>query len=155
MRYQIDPELRVPYLIQTSPALEHTLSRILSVALTYTNSRGVHVVRTRDIDAPLPTAFDTRGLAAGPRPFGGLAGDIYQYEGSGTFRQNQVIVSSNARKSPGGSACSGTTFTDAPRATRMGRARFRATPTTCVPNMAEPLMTTDIARSSAGRSPCH
>jgi hypothetical protein len=37
------------------------------------------------------------GGSVGPRPFGSAAGDIYQYEGNGVFRQNQLIVTVNAK----------------------------------------------------------
>ena len=47
--------------------------------------------------APWPTAFNTLGEAIGPRLLGNAAGDVYQYEGSGVFRQNQVITSVNAK----------------------------------------------------------
>jgi hypothetical protein len=94
--YQIDPHLRVPYLIQTSAVVERSLPHNTSVSLSYTNSRGVHVLRTRDINAPLPTSYDAQGIANGRRPYGAAAGDIYQYEGSGFFRQNQVIFTTRA-----------------------------------------------------------
>jgi hypothetical protein len=93
----VDPALRVPYIIQTAAAIERQLPHGLSFAVNYAATRGVHQLLTRDINAPLPTAFNNLGEAIGPRPFGASAGDIYQYEGSGVFRQNQMIVSVNAR----------------------------------------------------------
>ncbi len=95
--YQVDSGLRAPSMMQASGSLERQLPHGLSMALTYTSTRGVHELLTRDINAPLPTAFNSLGQAIGPRPFGAAAGDIYQYEGSGVFRQNEVIVSLNAR----------------------------------------------------------
>ena len=95
--YQIDPHLHVPYLIQTAVAIERQLPHNISLAVNYSNTRGLHELRTRDINAPLPTLFDSQGRAAGPRPYGSAAGDIYQYEGGGIFNQNQVIVSLNAK----------------------------------------------------------
>jgi hypothetical protein len=95
--YQIDPRLQVPYVIQTAVGVERQLPHNISLAVNYTNTRGFHQLLTRDINAPLPAAFDSLGRAIGPRPYGSAAGDIYQYEGSGVFRQNQVIVSVTAR----------------------------------------------------------
>lgn len=95
--YRVDPALRVPSLLQSAVALEHQLPHGLSFAVNYTSTRGVHQLLTRDINAPLPIAFNSLGEAIGPRPFGTVAGDIYQYEASGIFRQNQVIVSMNAK----------------------------------------------------------
>jgi hypothetical protein len=97
--YQIDPHLHVPYLIQTAVAIERQLPHNISLAVNYSNTRGLHGLRMRDINAPLPTVIDSQGRAAGPRPYGRAAGDIYQYEGSGIFNQNQAIVSVNAKVS--------------------------------------------------------
>ena len=96
-RYQVDPGLRVPYMIQTAVGVEHQLPRGMSFAVNYTGTRGVHELLTRDINAPLPVLFNSLGEAVGPRPFGAAAGDIYQYEASGVFRQNQLIASFNAK----------------------------------------------------------
>ncbi|MBA3257295.1 MAG: TonB-dependent receptor, partial [Pyrinomonadaceae bacterium] len=54
-----------------------------------------HVVRARDINAPLPgsiTATNPNGL----RPFGNV-GEIYQYESSGRFNQRQLFIGFNNR----------------------------------------------------------
>ena len=95
--YQVNSGLRAPYMMQASGSIERQLPHGLSLALTYTTTRGVHELLTRDINAPLPVVFNDLGQAIGPRPFGVAAGDIYQYEGSGVLRQNEVIVSMNAR----------------------------------------------------------
>ena len=95
--YQVDSGLHLPYMIQAAIGVERQLPHGLSVAVNYTSTRGVHELLTRDINAPLPTAFNTLGEAIGPRPFGNAAGDLYQYEGSGVFRQNQVLTSFNAK----------------------------------------------------------
>ncbi len=95
--YRVASPLHAPYMLQTAVGLEHQLPRGLSFAINYTSTRGDHQLLTRDINAPLPTTFNDVGDAIGPRPFGAAAGDIYQYEGSGVFRQNQMIVSMNAK----------------------------------------------------------
>ena len=95
--YRVDSSLRVPYMIQTAAGIERQLPHGLSLSVNYTQTRGDHQLLIRDINAPLPVAFSSNGVAIGPRPFGAAAGDIYQYEGTGVFRQNQMIVSMNAR----------------------------------------------------------
>lgn len=95
--YQIDPRLRIPYILQNALGIERQLPKGIALAINYSNTRGVHQLLTRDINAPLPTAVNAQGEADGPRPFGAAAGDIYQYEGVGIFKQNQLIVSSNAK----------------------------------------------------------
>jgi hypothetical protein len=97
INYRVDSGLCVPYMIQTAAGIEHQLPRGMSLAVNYTNTRGVHQLLTRDLNAPLPATFNDLGQAIGPRPFGPAAGDIYQYEGSGVFRQNQVIASFSAK----------------------------------------------------------
>jgi hypothetical protein len=93
IRYRVDSGLRVPYVIETAAGIEHQLPHGLSFAVNYSTTRGIHQLLTRDLNAPVPTVFNSLGEAIGPRPFGDAAGDIYQYEASGVFRQNQVVVS--------------------------------------------------------------
>jgi hypothetical protein len=95
--YQADPHLHVPYVMQAAIGIERQMPHGLSLAANYTGTRGVHELLTRDINAPLPTVFNKLGEAIGPRPFGNAAGDIYQYEGAGVFRQNQLIATFNAK----------------------------------------------------------
>jgi len=66
--YQVDSRLRAPYMIQASGSVERQLPHGLSMALTYTTTRGVHQLLTRDINAPLPTEFNSIGQAIGPGP---------------------------------------------------------------------------------------
>ena len=96
VRYQVDPQLQAPSLLQAAAGVERQLPHGMSFAINYSLTRGIHQLLTRDINAPLPTAFNAAGDAIGPRPFGLAAGDIYQYEGSGVFRQNEVVASFNA-----------------------------------------------------------
>lgn len=86
--YQIDPNLRAPYTMQTGVGLERQLSKNATVSVTYLNSHGVHQLLTRDINAPLP--------ATGVRPDPN-SGNIYQYESAGLFNQNQLITNFNLR----------------------------------------------------------
>jgi len=95
--HQVDSRLLAPRLIQSAIGIERQLPRNVSLAVNYSYSRGLHQLRARDINAPLPTVFDLTGRAIGPRPYGVSAGDIYQYESSGSFRQHQLIVSVTAR----------------------------------------------------------
>ncbi len=84
---QVSPDLSSPYLAQTSFGVERQLPKNISVNVNYVNTRGVHSLRTRNINAPLPD---------GTRPYGNT-GNIFEYESSGLMRQNQVIFGINAR----------------------------------------------------------
>jgi hypothetical protein len=57
-----------------------------------------HVIRARDINAPLAGSITTAN-PNGIRPFGNV-GDIYQYESSGRYNQNQIYIGFNNRFSP-------------------------------------------------------
>lgn len=89
--YTIQPNVQAPYVFQEAIGIERQLPKNITVAVTYTNSHGVHQLRARDINAPLPD---------GTRPFGGKQ-EIFQYESSGIFNQSQLITNINARISPG------------------------------------------------------
>jgi hypothetical protein len=60
----------------------------LTVAASYINVRTLHTLRTRPINAPLPGTFI--------RPLG-VNDNIFQYESSGRYNQNQFIVNVNNR----------------------------------------------------------
>src|SRR5439155_26937740 len=60
--------------------------------------RILHVIRARDINAPLPGSITTL-TPNGVRPIAG-AGDIYQYEATGKYRQAQVFIGFNSRLNP-------------------------------------------------------
>src|SRR5207247_2332740 len=55
-------------------------------------------LRSRNINAPLPGTFDPAVPGSGTRPYGNI-GDIYLYESSGIFNQNQLMTNINARMS--------------------------------------------------------
>ena len=89
--YQVDPNLKNPYTIQSGVTLEKQLGKIANVAFTYLNSRGVHALLLRNINAPLPPNY-----VLADRPLGGDT-NIYQYESGGDFKQNQFIVNGTVR----------------------------------------------------------
>jgi len=94
--YQIDPHLHAPYTMQSAVSLERQISRNANFAVSYLNSRGVHQLLTRNINAPLPGTFDPTDPSSGVRPLGNI-GNIYQYESLGDFKQNQLIANVNMR----------------------------------------------------------
>ena len=95
--YQISPNLRASYVMQTAVSVERQITRNANVAVSYLNSRGLHQYLTRNINAPLPGTYDPTDPSSGVRPFGDAAGNIYQYESSGTMEQNQLIVNANVK----------------------------------------------------------
>ncbi len=84
---KLDTDLQAPYVAQTAISVERQLPKNVSLSLTYAHSRGIHTLRSRNINAPLPDQA---------RPFGDT-GDVYLYESSGLFKQNQLIANVHAR----------------------------------------------------------
>jgi hypothetical protein len=82
---QVAPDLAAPYTMQGALSVERQLPYRISVSVSYITARTVHALRVRNINAPV----------GGVRPLPG--GNIFQYESSGRFNQNQLIVSANNR----------------------------------------------------------
>jgi hypothetical protein len=91
-------DLQAPYTMQTALAFERQLPRNMTFSATYIGSRTLHVLRSRNINAPLPGTFTPGVPGSGVRPFAGL-GNIYQYESSGRINQQQLILVFNSRLS--------------------------------------------------------
>ena len=85
---EIDSHLRSPYIMQSAFTLERQLPKKTTLAATYTNSRALHVLRSADINAPLPRS------RAYPYPG---QGPIFLMTASGVYNQNQLIVNVNSK----------------------------------------------------------
>ncbi len=92
-------DLRTPYTMQTAISVERQLPYRITLSVNFVSARTLHVLRSRNINAPLPGTFVPGVPGSGVRPFPGQ-GNIFQYESSGRFNQNQLIVSLNNRFSP-------------------------------------------------------
>jgi len=93
--YQIDRSLRAPYVMQSAIGVERQLPRNTTLALTYTNTHGLHQFLTRDLNAPLPGTGGFYPVAAVlPYP---AQGPIYDYESAGLYNQNQIMTNVNSR----------------------------------------------------------
>ena len=85
---QVDPNFHAEYNIQTAIGIERALPRNTRLSLNYLNTHGVHMYRTVNINAPDPYLNNVQ-------PYGAAAGNIYNYESDGFFRQNQLILTVN------------------------------------------------------------
>lgn len=79
--------LTQPYYIQSSISIERSLPRNTTLSISYVNTRGLHQLRSRNLNAPTP---------AGIRPFGN-AFNIYDYETSGSYRQHLLVTNVTLR----------------------------------------------------------
>src|SRR5262249_851084 len=79
---QVANTVRAPYVTQPSLIAERSFPWNSSLSANYVKTRALHVLRSRDINAPLPN---------GQRPLPG-AGEIFQYETSGRLNQDRLIV---------------------------------------------------------------
>jgi hypothetical protein len=93
---RVSSDLQAPYLILSALGVEHRLSSKTTLSVTYINARGLHLLRSRDINAPLQGTFTPDVPGSGVRPFGNV-GNIFEYESSGRFRQNQLIFTASGR----------------------------------------------------------
>src|SRR4030095_381420 len=93
---QISSTVRAPYIIQSAVSFERQLPRNTTLAITYANAHGLHLLRSQDINAPLPGTFNPLLPGSGVFPLGS-AGPVFQMESSGLYNQNQLIAFLNSR----------------------------------------------------------
>ena len=95
--YQINPNLRAPYAMQSAVSLERQLGSFGTLSLTYLNSVGEHQLILVNVNAPCALGSrPSASCAPGERPLGGND-NIYQYNSEAIFRQNQLIANMQIR----------------------------------------------------------
>jgi hypothetical protein len=99
---QISSLLHAPYIMQSVLTVERQLPRNTTLSVQYMSSRGVHELRSRNINAPLPGTYvpaTPTTAATGVYPFFSTYGQgpVELFESSGLFRQNQIVTSVNTR----------------------------------------------------------
>ena len=97
--YRISPLLHTPYTIQEGLSVEKTFFKNLHVSLNYQHSRGVDLLLTRNINAPLPGTYNPADPSSGVRPFGGTQ-NIYEYESEGASKRNRLYANVSLRTKP-------------------------------------------------------
>ena len=89
---EVSSTMRAPYIAQSALTLERQLPANTTLAITYTNSHGLHMLHSADINAPYP------GTGAFPL---GHTGPVFLMESSGIYNQNQLIANVNAKLNSG------------------------------------------------------
>jgi hypothetical protein len=85
----IAKDLQAPYVIQTVAGIDRQLPKSTTLSVNFVQTRGLHTLRARNLNAPLP------GTAT--RPLGSAAGNVYYYDSSGSFTQRQLLTNFNTR----------------------------------------------------------
>ncbi len=95
--YEVYANQKAAYMIQNAASIERALPGKTTLTINITDTRGVHDMRTRQINAYLPGTFnpDTPKIP-GILPFPGQ-GNIYLYENSAMYKELQVITSMSTR----------------------------------------------------------
>ncbi len=94
--YTVDSSMKSPYQSQLAVSVDRQLPGRTQLSVNYVNTRGVHTLRQRDINAP-DAMFGGSASAFAGTDVPNANGDIYQYEDSGIFKQTQLTVNANSR----------------------------------------------------------
>jgi hypothetical protein len=106
--YRLAENLQAPYTLQSVISVERQLPHNMTLATSYINIRTLHVLRTRPLNAPLPGTFIPGVPSSGIRPLNcadfippdinpSTRCNIFEYESSGRYNQNQLIINFNSR----------------------------------------------------------
>jgi Carboxypeptidase regulatory-like domain/TonB dependent receptor len=93
----VAPDLQSPYTTQVALGVERQLPFKTTLTAFYIASRNLHLLRTRNINAPICAANINCNNA--PRPFSGQ-GNIFEYESSGVLNQQQMILNFRTTVNP-------------------------------------------------------
>jgi len=93
---RVSPALRAPYLMQSAIGVERELPFNTTVAVTFANTHGLHILRSRDINPPLPGTYDPLDTGSAVFPLG-RSGPVFLMESAGLYNQNQMTVNVNSR----------------------------------------------------------
>lgn len=94
--WRVADNLQAPTVYSAGLQMERQLPFRFTMFAGLLLTRIRHVIRARDINAPLPGTFIPGLPASGVRPFGNV-GDIYQYESSGNLDLKQFFIGVNNR----------------------------------------------------------
>jgi Carboxypeptidase regulatory-like domain len=93
---EVGSTLRAPYLMQSAVGFERQMPLNTTIAITYANSHGLHLLRSEDINAPLAGTYLPTVPGSGEFPFG-RPGQVLLMESGGLYNQNQLILNVNSK----------------------------------------------------------
>ena len=121
------PDLQTPHTNQIALSIERQLPYKTTLSATYTFAQTKRLLRSRNVNAPV------NGVRPNP-----AAGNIFQYESTGRFTQNQIIFNFRSNFSETVSIFGNYAFGGARRAIRTARGLFPPTNTIYPANTAIP-----------------
>lgn len=90
--YRLSPTIHAPGMLQSAVSLEHQLTKISTIAVTYINSRGWDQLLTNNVNTPEAGTYPSAPVY----PLG-MPENVYQFESEGIFRQNQLMTNVTVR----------------------------------------------------------
>jgi hypothetical protein len=96
--YQLAHDLQAPYTMLSAISVERALPHNFTTSVTFSHARTLHLLRARATNAPLPGTFLPAVSGSGVRPLGTI-NNFFEYDSSGRFDQNQLIVTVGSRLS--------------------------------------------------------
>ena len=96
--WKVQPNLPIPTVYVGGAQVERQLPHNFTVSVGAYAIRILHVIRARDINAPIPGTI-TNANPGGIRPNPAI-GEVDQFEASGRFHQEQMFVGFNSRLNP-------------------------------------------------------
>jgi hypothetical protein len=93
---EVSSTLRAPSLMQSAASLERQLPGHTTLAVTYTNAHGLHMLRTEDINAPLPGTYNPEVRGSGVFPLG-EPNPVFLMASDGLYNQNQLMTNVNSK----------------------------------------------------------
>jgi hypothetical protein len=95
--YKLEDNIRTPMMMIYGIMLEQQLPKKTTASITYGNIRQTHVLRSVNINSPLPGTFYPAQPGSGLRPYGSALGNEFLYESSGLMNLNILFMSVNSR----------------------------------------------------------
>jgi hypothetical protein len=93
---EVDSHLHSTYTISTIATVERQLIPGTTFTLSYLNAHGVHLLRSENINSPLPGTFNPSIKGSGVYPFPSN-GPILLMTSSGIYNQNLIVPSVNSK----------------------------------------------------------
>lgn len=92
----IDQNVKNPTLFQTNLGVERSLPRNITLGVNFNHTVGMNQLRSRNINTPLAGTYNPANPTAAVFPFGAAAGNLYLYESTGRFVQDQLVLNLRA-----------------------------------------------------------